>query len=125
MPATTTQVKETHTIIAGKLVAEDGQQLHSCKIVIRQLGHPSHLQYSTKADDNGEFLFRGLEQGVYGVIATCDGYLPAEAFDWKDDEVDGFHCLTGDNITIPMIKTGVITGRVTSQDQPAVGVAVT
>jgi len=81
-------------------------------------------QHQTGTDLDGNFKFTGLEPRVYSVSASAAksyvlGPVPA------GERQDGGYYRVGDNVTITMIKGGVITGRVTNANgEPLIGVQV-
>jgi hypothetical protein len=70
------------------------------------------------SDADGKFELTSLQPGVYSVMATAAGYI------LSDSDAAAFYRV-GDNVTLNMVKGGVITGKVTnSAGEPVVGAVV-
>jgi hypothetical protein len=62
----------------------------------------------TETDDEGNFKLTGLKTGAYKIGASLPGYVSLK-------NASGAQIYrTGENVTIPMTRGGVITGRVTN-----------
>jgi hypothetical protein len=81
-------------------------------------------QNQAVTDDDGNFKFTGLAPRVYSVTTTtAKGYVQ-RSVPFAERQDGGFHRV-GDNVTITMIKGGVITGRVTNAaGEPLIAVQV-
>jgi hypothetical protein len=79
-------------------------------------------QRQTGTDLDGAFKFTGLAPRVYSVSASpAKSYVPGPVP--VGERQDGGYYRVGDNVTITMIKGGVITGRVTNATgEPLIGV---
>src|SRR5262249_3227580 len=78
----------------------------------------SGIQTAT-ADDEGNFKATGLGPGSYMISTNVPGYVVA-----RTDSESDYH-RPGENISINLIKGGVITGRVTDPyGEPMIGVRV-
>jgi hypothetical protein len=74
---------------------------------------------SEQTDDDGSFVAEGLEPGAYAVSVEAPGYIVTSGL--TDEDGKQIYSRPGDQLTIRMIKGGVITGKVTdSQGQPIV-----
>src|SRR5262245_65082972 len=105
-------------VITGRVVNDTGRPVAGAPILVIRAGVKitSGIQTST-ADDEGNFKATGLGPGSYTISTNIPGYVVARA----DSERD-YH-RPGENITINLIKGGVITGRVTDPyGEPMVGV---
>jgi hypothetical protein len=72
-------------------------------------------------DENGEFIFENLSGAGYSVVARAPGYI-SDSLN-SDSEPSLYNI--GDNVTLKMIKGGVITGKVTnSMGEPVVEVPI-
>src|SRR5262245_30546128 len=81
-------------------------------------------EHQTGTDLDGNFKFTGLAPRVYSVSASpAKSYVPGPVP--VGERQDGGYYRVGDNVTITMIKGGVITGRVTNATgEPLIGVRV-
>src|SRR5262245_40685449 len=105
-------------VITGRIVNDAGRPVAGAPILVIKAGVKitSGIQTAT-ADDEGNFKVTGLGPGSYTISTNIPGYVVARA----DSERD-YH-RPGENITINLIKGGVITGRVTDPyGEPMVGV---
>jgi hypothetical protein len=82
------------------------------------------MQNRTATDEDGNFKFTGLAPRVYSVIAfSVKGYVP-RSIPVNERQDGGYHHI-GANVTITMVKGGVITGRVTNSiGEPLISVQV-
>ncbi|HEY7184783.1 MAG TPA: carboxypeptidase-like regulatory domain-containing protein, partial [Blastocatellia bacterium] len=106
--------------ITGRVVNDAGRPVPGAPIFIIKAGVKiaSGLQ-TASADDEGNFNATGLGPGSYMFSINVPGYVVA----LTDSESD-YH-RPGENVTINLVKGGVITGRVTdSYGEPMVGVRV-
>jgi len=105
--------------ITGRVIGPDGQPLAGAEIFARRISERGGSNLSVTSDDDGNFKLTGLSPGAYRLSAYAPGYINAE-FPSEND----VHRLGG-NVTINLIKGGVITGRVTDEaGEPMVGVKV-
>src|SRR5215469_11735685 len=78
---------------------------------------------SEETDDDGSFAVEGLEPGAYAISIMAPGYVPVSGL--TDQDGRPIYYRPGDQVTIRMIKGGVITGKVTdAHGQPVVQVPV-
>ncbi len=123
-------ISEAQTgVITGRVVTEDGRGLPGVTVSLmplatdrRERRFDSENRIGTDLD--GNFKFTGLASRVYS-ISTSDtkGYVsrPVPVGERQDG---GYHRV-GDNVTITLMKGGVITGRVTNATgEPLIGVKV-
>ena len=108
--------------IKGRLTSSDGQPLMNANVMVQSLtGTPAAKP--TRPDVEGRFVFENLTPGAYIVMATAPGYIDqsmsvANPLQWP-------RYLIGSDVSISMIKGGVITGLVTNpKGEPIVGVPV-
>src|SRR5262245_16323144 len=107
-------------VIAGRVVNEAGRPVAGAQILVIKAGVKveSGRQYST-TDDEGNFNATGLGPGSYMISANVPGYVVARIESERD------HHRPGENVTIILIRGGVITGRVTDPyGEPMAGVRV-
>src|SRR5262245_50655804 len=107
-------------VIAGRVLNDAGQPAAGAPILLIKAGVKitSGIQTAT-ADDGGNFRATGLSPGSYQISANVRGYVVARPNSERD-----YH-RPGENITINLVKGGVIAGRVTdAYGEPMVGVRV-
>lgn len=114
------QVARRSGTITGRVITADGQPLAETQIIAFgvnvKLGENQH----TATDEEGNFKLTGLQPGVYQLMAMMPGYVSPRALS------DAPLHRPGDQVTITLVKGGVITGRVTDVTGEAlVGVRVT
>src|SRR5262249_43667704 len=95
-------------VITGRVVNDAGRPVTGAFIFVIKAGVKiaSGVQ-TTTADDEGNFKATGLGPGSYMISTNAPGYVIA----MTDSERD-YH-RPGENVTINLVKGGVITGRVT------------
>lgn len=108
--------------ITGRVVGESGEPIPGALIYLGQRG-AAQLNRSQRviADEEGNFQITGLDPGLYNVNANVPGYVP------DTDPSTGRPALyrPGDNVSLRLVKGGVITGTVTdTQGEPVVGIGV-
>src|SRR5215471_11059570 len=124
-PARTASADQTgrrlkrENVITGRVIGPDGQLVADAIVFAYRIGERLGRGHSATVDDDGNFKMIGLSPTAYVFSARAPGYvfadLPIE---------DNVHRI-GENVTIRMVKGGVITGRVTDETgEPLVGVAV-
>jgi len=105
--------------IAGRVIGPNGQPVTDAKVIVYQIGENSGPLHSAEVADDGSFKLTDLLPRIYGVEAEAPAYVSAET-----PGGNAVHRI-GENLTIAMIKGGVITGRVTDEaGEPIVGVGV-
>lgn len=105
-------------VLAGRVVGESGEPIPEVSVTLAQrtAGLRSGPSPSgALADESGGFRFEGLDPGLYEVFASLPGFV---------NETDALTGRTpgpyrpGDNVTVRLVKGGVVTGTVTdSQGQ--------
>jgi carboxypeptidase family protein len=106
-------------VITGRVIGPDGQPVADTRVFAYRIGERLGRGHLAMVDDDGNFKLIGLSPTAYVISARAPGYvfadLPIE---------DRVHRI-GENVTIRMVKGGVITGRVTDETgEPLVGVTV-
>jgi Carboxypeptidase regulatory-like domain len=106
-------------VITGRVIGPDGQPMADARVFAYRIGERLGRGHSAVVDDDGNFKIVGLSPTSYVISARAPGYvfadLPIE---------DSVHRI-GENVTVRMVKGGVITGRVTDETgEPLVGVTV-
>src|SRR5262245_53776082 len=105
--------------ITGRVIGADGQPAPDAHVFARQISDKPGSQEAELADGEGNFKLTGLSPGAYLLNAYAPGYVNAEV----SSEYD-IHRI-GENVTINLVKGGVITGRVTDETgEPIVNVSV-
>jgi Carboxypeptidase regulatory-like domain len=96
--------------IAGRVVASSGNfPIVNARVIARAAGGPTSMRMAT-TDEDGKFKLTDLSPGNYVVRVGAAGYIPEPSF-----TASSFY-RPGENITIRMIKGGVITGRVLNKN---------
>jgi len=96
------------TSIAGRVVASGGNfPIVNARVVARAAGIASTMRVAT-TDEDGKFQLTNLSPGNYVIRAGAAGYITEPSL---AATLATFY-RPGENITIRMIKGGVITGRV-------------
>ncbi len=121
--------RQTGTI-TGRVIADDGQPIPHARVSITGIGGvkkamSGRLQIIT--DENGGFQADGLDPAAYKISAVAPGYvqIPEEKVGEQSFASVSKYARVGENVTIRMIRGGVITGRVTdSLGEPVIGIAV-
>lgn len=98
--------------ITGRVVASGGNfPIANARVLARAAGGPSSMRMAN-TDDDGRFQLTNLTPANYVIRVVAAGYVadlvPADA-------PAEFH-RPGENVTVRMIKGGVITGRVVNQN---------
>lgn len=91
--------------ITGRVVTDDGHPASDAVILASEIGADMYRAYRTECDDEGNFKLMGLQPGAYKISASLPGYVNAS---------DSRIYRIGANVTIRIVKGGVITGRVTN-----------
>jgi len=107
--------------IAGRVVDQTGQPLAHVTVNLRSYGETARGNTAT-TDRSGNFKIEGLEPYAYIVTANMPTYIAAP----RDPDASplGFYRV-GENVTIELIKGGVITGTVKKVNgDPVVSVMV-
>src|SRR5262247_2031383 len=107
-------------VIIGRVVNDAGRPVAGAQILLVKAGVKIESgAQSSSADEEGNFKATGLGPGSYMISTNVPGYVTART----DSERDYYR--PGENVTINLIKGGVIAGRVTdSYGEPMVGFRV-
>jgi hypothetical protein len=110
-------------VITGRVVTEDGTELPGVWVSLIPVATDRRKSTSgsqgTATDGEGNFKFTGLATRVYSVsVSSANGYMSVKGYVPRpipvNERQDGGYHRVGDDVTITMIKGGVITGRVTN-----------
>src|SRR5215210_6097339 len=116
--------------ITGCMLDESSQPIQDAIILVLPAGlinTPQTPQLAAKirpvsTDEQGKFAVENLSPGAYKLMPFVPGYVAAPD---TSEDLDRKYYLTGDSVTLRMLKGGVITGTVTNSDgEPVVGVRV-
>ena len=106
--------------ITGRVIGPDGQPMADARVIALRISERSGSWLSAVVADDGNFKLTGLSPGIYTLQAHAPGYISAET-----PAENAIHRI-GENVTLGLVKGGVITGRVTDEGGEAiVGVSVT
>ena len=113
--------------ITGRVVAEDGGGMPNVTVTLSPMASNQALQgrrQTATTDEDGNFIFAGLEPHVYFVGALdVKGYVNRPIPAAERNNRAGYRI--GETVTFTMVRGGVITGRVTSSTgEPMIGVQV-
>src|SRR5262245_11044330 len=105
-------------VITGRIAA-DGRPVAGAKVFVHSTGGKIGDMQTTASDADGVFKMTGLGPAPYSVSTMVPGYVeqsgPPKPRTYR----------IGENVTINLIKGGVITGRVTDEfGEPMVGARV-
>jgi hypothetical protein len=108
--------------ISGQVVDENEQPVPNATVFISAIRSTSRNSSQTVITNrNGEFLIKGLQPLDYAFSVTAPSYLAGRNEPLRENGV----YLVGDRVRLRMIKGGVVSGRVTDEnDRPVVGVGV-
>jgi hypothetical protein len=104
--------------ITGRVIGPDGQPIADATVFAYRISERPEEPHSAAVADGGNFKLTGLSPGIYNLAAQSLGYI-------SGGPAEGAIHRVGENVTIALIKGGVITGRVTdATGEPIVGVGV-
>src|SRR5262249_14231114 len=105
--------------ITGRVIGAEGQPMANVGVYARQISEKNRATNSATSDNDGNFNLTGLSSGAYVLSAYAPGYIAAESpYETAIRRI-------GENVTINIVKGGVISGRVTDETgEPIVGVNV-
>jgi hypothetical protein len=111
--------------IMGRVIADDGEGLPNMTVYLYAVGARSGNPRETATDENGKFRFGDLDQNEYTIsVMDSGGYVRTPPSEAERQRPRYYH--VGDDVTVTMIRGGVITGRVTNANgEPVIAVAVT
>ncbi len=130
-PSNPTRAKvDRAQMLSGRVVDDGGRPMFEISIIAvaaGQSGKDSKLGVlntrSATSDENGNFAFEGLSSGAYRLSVVAQGYTIAPESLTENGRSKYYR--PGDNVNIRMVKGGVITGAVMTQNsEPLIGVRV-
>ncbi|MFL6333480.1 MAG: carboxypeptidase regulatory-like domain-containing protein [Pyrinomonadaceae bacterium] len=124
-PQTQPTPRPASTVLAGRVLGETGEPVPDATVSLspRTPGmRPRGASYTLGVDEGGNFRFEGLDPGLYDVYGSLPGFVS------ETDSLSGRSLgpyRPGDNVTVRLVKGGVVTGTVTdSQGQPLATIGV-
>ncbi len=106
--------------ITGRVVSDEGVPVAGASLSIGVVTSTPQSGRSTTTDADGNFVFRDLAARSYRLFASSPGYVT------DFDSVNAAYYHIGDNVTLNLIKGGVITGRVLNGiGEPVIAATVT
>jgi protocatechuate 3,4-dioxygenase beta subunit len=111
--------------ITGRVVGEDGRPLaYAIVMVFRSYGRAPGPPLTASSDADGRFRVTDVEPGLYGVSVMMPGYVNSlESQPPAGDDITYYR--PGDNVSVTLVKGGVITGTVRDANgEPVIAVAV-
>ena len=108
--------------ITGRVINDEGQPVPNATASVGLVGTRRRTNNTlAMTDAEGNFKAEVPVSGLYQVFAFAPAYVPEPG----EDPFSGRLCHAGDNVTISLIRGGVITGRVLNQaGEPLCGVPV-
>jgi hypothetical protein len=116
-------------VITGRVVTDDGNGLSNLSVRLfpastGQRGVRSGREASAVTDEDGNFRFTDLSRSLYSVNVFPTKEYAMQPLQGSERRERRYYRV-GDNITLTLVKGGVITGKVTTADgQPMTGVQV-
>jgi len=108
----------TERSITGRVVLEDGQPAAGATIAAYPVGAQGRM-YAASSDEAGNFKLVGLAPGSYSLNAETPGFV----LNGRSMAENVYRA--GENVTLRLVRGGVITGRVTDlAGEPLVAVGV-
>jgi carboxypeptidase family protein len=118
-PSIAAQTPKRNGAITGRVVTADGQPTSEATVMAYAIGSSEAESQKVECDDEGRFKLSGLKPGSYIISASMPGYVSL-----NDTSGAEIHRI-GENVTLTLVKGGVITGRVTDVDgEPIEGARV-
>jgi hypothetical protein len=122
--ATTRPTPAPKAVLTGRVVGESGEPIPDVSVSLAPRGGTRIVGpgNSVGADETGSFRFEGLDPGLYDVGAFLPGFVPDS--DAQTGRPAGPY-RAGENITVRLVKGGIVTGTVVDQQgQPVVSMNV-
>jgi hypothetical protein len=115
------EVASTRTgSITGRVVSDEGLPVAGANLNLGVVTNTPQTGRSTTTDAEGNFVFRDLAARSYRIFASMPGYVT------DYDSINSTYYHIGDNVTLNLVKGGVITGRVLNGvGEPIIAATVT
>lgn len=113
----------TRGSITGRVLGDDGQPLAGVSVSVSSVSGSRRVRRAVSTDSEGNFKVNDLPAMAYDVAVTAPGFVNPQGGRPDAGSFNSTHRYRlGDNVTITMIKGGVITGKVLDgAGQPLVG----
>lgn len=113
----------THGSITGRVLGDDGQPLAGVSVSVSSASDSRRVRRAVSTDGEGNFKVNDLPAVAYDIVVTAPGFVNPQG---GRPDAAPFNSTQryrlGANVTITMIKGGVITGKVlNAEGQPLVG----
>lgn len=109
---------ESNTI-KGHVLGEGGRAMRNVDVQLYSSARNAGPARVVATDGKGRFVAPELQPGAYSVIVRAPGYVTGAG----DTKVT--RAVTGDDVTLRLVKGGVVTGHVrTVTDEPVVNARV-
>jgi hypothetical protein len=103
----------TRGSITGRVLGDDGQPLAGVSVSVSSMSDSRRVRRSVSTDGEGNFKVNDLPAGAYNVAVTAPGFVNPQGGRPDAAPFNSTQCYRlGANVTITMIKGGVITGKV-------------
>jgi hypothetical protein len=113
------QSKERRGTIKGRVVSDSGQALANVNITLFPISAMQAQRRMAGTDEDGRFEIDDLAPATFSIVPSAPGYV----LPWAANQRRYYRI--GDEVTLTMIKGGVITGMVrNAAGEPVVGVMV-
>jgi len=122
-PQSQVMAKTGYGNITVRVVADGGRPLPEAALNLSRSGLTGATPTRALTNDNGEYVFKDLRSGVYSITVQYNGYVLIDTINNTDPERKTVF-ITGDSLVYNMTKGGAITGRVTDQSGPMIGILV-
>src|SRR5262249_24871403 len=109
--------------ITGRVLGDDGQPLAGVSVSVSSMSDSRRVRRSVSTDGEGNFKVNDLPAGAYNVAVTAPGFVNPQGGRPDAAPFNSAQCYRlGANVTITLIKGGVITGKVLdAAGRPLVG----
>jgi Carboxypeptidase regulatory-like domain len=119
---------QTKGAITGRVVADDGSGVAAVTVILTPGASPpgslANFQRSITTDEEGKFRFANLPARPYNLLVVGSREYAQSLAVTASGERRYYRI--GENVQIPLIRGGVITGRVTNAlGEPVIGIPVT
>lgn len=111
--------------LTGRVISDDGQPVANIGVSVFSVAAERSARRMVTTDDEGNFKVNDLPSGAYRVNTFAPGYVTSESNLLDGVFTRGAGYRLGENITLTLVKGGVITGKaLDSSGQPLVAAVV-